>query len=264
MDSPSSYLRPVHLAVVAFLLGVLFTSAVVLATGSTTVEPADRGALLVTATFVRSSLYGEAPEATPAPVASLSEVDEASLPVEDRPQPRLEEPVLQPARSCDEIRDAGTYLDEDERSYFLDNCRTLTAASASSTAVTRPGVLTEAERAYRVRAESIAFSYRTSFQRYDREELTASEAALVEYGGFAGGWANQMDNFSPVPPRFQQAHDRLQVTLRELAAHTRLVASGQTQLPDEGYEEEFLRLVDAVDAASTSYFQVVGLELPLS
>lgn len=261
MDSPSSYLRPIHLAVAAFVLGVLFTSAVVLATGSTTAEPVDRTALLVTATFVRSSLYGEMPEVTPTPEASLDEVDQAALPVDEAPPPLPlpEEPPPEPLRSCDEIRSSGTYLSDDERNFFLEDCRTLSAASASTAPATRPVAATEAERSYRVKAQSIATSYRVSFQRYSREQVMGDAAALVDYGGLAGGWANQMANFAPVPSRFAPAQDRLQVALWELAAHTRLVAAGQVPIEDAAYQEQLVRLLDAANAAIDGYVQTVGL-----
>jgi hypothetical protein len=166
-------------------------------------------------------------------------------------------------RTCDEIRADGTYLDEAERDFFLDSClvpETSTAASTAARADTF--AVTESERAYRVRAESIAYSYLTSLHRYSRDSVTTSAPALIEYGGIAGGWANQMGNFEPVPTRFQPAHYRLQIALGELSAHSRLIATGQDSLENPGYVDRLNRGIEAVNAAIASYFEALGLPVP--
>jgi hypothetical protein len=262
----TSFVRPIHVAVALFVVGVFGASAVVLATASGSDEPADRGALLVTATFVRNSLYASNDGLQPTPEPALPPA--APLIASDLPSPVDQPPPADPQpppppRTCDEIRADGTYVDDAEREYFLESC---VETSAAPSEVTRPAsrsaVLTESERAYKVRAESIAYSYLTSFQRYPKDEVTSSASALVEYGGLAGGWANQMDNFAPVPSRFKAAQDRLQMALWELAAHTRLVATGQDSLENPDYLSQLDRLIGVVDSAVGDYVQVLGLTAP--
>ena len=269
-------LRAIHIAVAAFVLGVLGTSAVVLATGTSGEDSIDRSALVVTATFVRDSLYAgnDRVESTPVPalVAPVQNellpptAEEAPPPLPEEPLPPPEEsppPPPDPVRSCAEIRSAGDYLNETEREFFLASCRNNGGARTSAAAPPASRIVpTEIERAYRVKADGIAHSYLTAFRRFDRGQLVASAATVVEYGGIAGGWANQMDNFAPVPPRFQAAHDHLQGALWSLAAHSRAVAAGEVVLPNGDYEAQYLALADAVDSAMAGYFTTVGLSTP--
>jgi hypothetical protein len=71
-----------------------------------------------------------------------------------------------------------------------------------------------------------------------------------------------MDNFAPVPSRFKAAQDRLQMALWELAAHTRLVATGQDSLENPDYLSQLDRLIGVVDSAVGDYVQVLGLIAP--
>jgi hypothetical protein len=267
-----SLLKPVHVAVAVFLFGVFGASAVVLATASSDGGTVDRGALIVTATFVRDSLYasGDGPTPTPEPAlppdALVIESDDPA--VIDPPAPTEEPPAAPeappPPRTCEEIRADGTYLDDAERSFFLENCLSSAGSAARSSASppARTAVTSESERAYSVKAVSIANSALNNLRRYPRDQVTTSADVAIEYGGLAGGWANQIDNFGPVPSRFQAAHQRLQTTLWELAAHTRMLAAGQATLDDPAYVDRLNALIDASNSAIAAYFQVLGLSLP--
>jgi hypothetical protein len=256
-------LRPLHLVAIAFLLGLLLTAVVVLALSGGG-EGAEQGLIVVTATVDTRTLSTS--DAPPTPTI----VPVAQAPAAVAPEP-------QPVRSCAEIRAAGTYLSDVERDYFLGSCRsgaTATPSSSAASAAAAPApaassppeppapapvdpAIAEAERAYRARAEASVIAWSTRFQQLPR--AVSTQTALLDYGAVAGGWANQMDNYAPVPLRFQRAHDQLQAALRALEAQTRV--SGGLKLTTE-YLTKLLELAKAADAAVQDYFLVVGLPLP--
>jgi hypothetical protein len=272
-----SVIKPVHIAALCFVGGVIAVAVMILATSATgDATSGNRNALLVTATFVRDQLYDEVDAETATPVPEVVEAEPQSTQLLAPPPPPAAEieaaPVEQAPeiRSCAAIRDTETYLNDAERDYFLSECADeddsgppARPGGPSATATPRPSAATlEVERAYRVKAESIANSYLTLLRGYSAAQLRESESAATDYGARAGGWANQLENFAPVPQRFRAAHQRLQTALWELAAHTRLLSNGQASLADEGYRSQLERLIDASNAAIDSYFVTLGLSQP--
>jgi hypothetical protein len=262
-------IKPVHIAALGFVGAVIAIAAMVLATSTTGDQAStNRSALLVTATFVRNQLYDEVASATTTPMPEVIEATPQStqLLAPAPPPPPAATVETAALRSCDEIRDTGTYVSDAERDFFLEECtdEAEEAAAPSGPASTpRPTAATvEAERAYRVKAESIANSYLTVLHGYTPARLRESSAAVSDFGARAGGWANQLENFAPVPPRYLVAHQRLQTALWELAAHTRLVANGQANIEDEAYQTQLNRLIDSLNAAIDAYFNVLGVPEP--
>ena len=66
----------------------------------------------------------------------------------------------------------------------------------------------EAERSYRVKASAQLLVYINRFNQYWGLPSLGYKNDVLEYGGIAGAWANQMAGFEPAPPRFRQAHDK--------------------------------------------------------
>ncbi len=257
-------LKPLHLVVIAFLVGLLLTTVIVLAVSGGSDEPAQT-VVVVTATFDPSTL-----STSDAPVTSTSTV---ATPAPPAPTPP---PEPQPVRSCAEIRAAGTYLNDVERDYFLASCQTpitgssQAAPSSPSAPVSAPAVptvapaaqpatdpaITEAERSYRGRAEGVTGAWLTRFRQLPK--TIGSRAALLNYGATAGGWANQMDNLAPVPLRFQRAHDQLQAALRALEALTRV----EPVVFSTQYLNQLNSHIIAVNTALNDYSLVVGVPIP--
>jgi len=248
--------KPIHGVVVAFVLGVLGTSAVVLATSNTGYESIDQQSLILTATFVRTSLdSNDGPIETPVPPAAPVQIAEA---VPTATPPAAEEHV----RSCAEIRSSETYLTEAERTFFLGSCEEEVTPAVVRAIPARNAVVLEAERGYRAKAESTGRPYLAGLRGYNADHLPETGAEMVQYGAWAGGWANQLNNFEPIPAAFLGAHQRLQLALWELDAHAHLIANGQESLSNEAYASEASRLAGALNGAISEYFRVVGLTLP--
>lgn len=252
-------LKPWHLAGIAFLVGLLLTTVIVLAVSGGSGGPA-QAVVVVTATRETSTL------STSDSIATATAVPPMSVPPPSAPSPEA-----QPIRTCAEIRAAGTYLNDVERDFFLASCQITgggpaaapSSAPAPAVPTTVPAAppasdpaIAEAERSYRGRAEGVVGAWLTRFRQLPR--VIGSRAALFDYGATAGGWANQMDNLAPVPLRFQRAHDQLQAALRALDAHTHvepLVFSSQ-------YLNKLNSLILAVNGALDDYALVVGLAVP--
>jgi hypothetical protein len=252
-------LKPIHLVAIAFVLGLILTTGIVLA-----ISGGDGGS--VQATIVLTPTIDQ---------SKLSSSDAAPTPIPVSPTPvppPSPSPEPQPVRSCTEIRAAGSYLNDVERDFFLGSCQTpaSTGSAPVSSAALAPAApqptvvvaappavidpaIAEAERAYKARAEATSAAWLVRYKQLPR--LITSRAQLIDYGSVSGGWANQLDGIGPVPPRFQRAHDQLAAALRALDAHTRV----EPLVLNLAYLTTLSDLADGVNGAYEDYALVVGL-----
>ena len=85
---------------------------------------------------------------------------------------------------------------------------------------------------------------------------------VLEYGGIAGAWANQMAGFKPAPPRFRQAHDQMRNALYAFDDQGKKVVDAFTQAELDAWFAIWDRTFDDMVLAYDDYLLVVGISLP--
>ncbi|HWC30363.1 MAG TPA: hypothetical protein VG845_09805 [Dehalococcoidia bacterium] len=251
-------LRGIHLAIAgAFLAGILIAGGIVLAASG-----GDDAAPATANQQPSQDNVDVAPTSVPTAAASPTPLPPTAAPtVVPTPVPQV--------RSCAEIRATGIYNSDEERAFFLANCTTQPAAGGGGPVtppVTAPGnsaEATAAEQEYRRLAEArLAFFIARLVQYYGQPSFGAIND-ILELGGIARSFANELNALQPVPPRFLQAHNQLRATLLTFSAHMITIQSVTTFPQFEQWVLRYDETARAVNGAITDYNLVTGLKLPV-
>ena len=210
-----------------------------------------------------------------APTAIVRPTSVPPTEVPATPPPLVVEAPQPIVRTCPEIRSAGSYLNPEERAFFLANCTTqasgpnaLSQPGASAQAPAAPAAQpppqtgpTEEERAYRNKAQA---QLADQFARLNQFWGTASTGVhndILTLGSIAGNLGLQMGAFEPAPPRFQQAHSRLRAALGDFSLWMMTVTELRTEPQIVSFIAGWQQRARTVSLAWNDYILVVGLSL---
>jgi hypothetical protein len=232
-------IKPVHLVVVlAFVLGI-GTALVVSGSGGD-----DKTATLPTATPTEERFADIAPTETPVP---------PPLPTEEPPPPPpppTEEPLPPP-----------TAVPQLPREGAPSAPPPAPATPVPPPPPPPPQGPTLDEQRYRNQATAQLFALITQLRQYHVPTRGVFND-ILDIGGIARNFANQMTAFQPVPARFQRAHTQLQQAMTLFANHCTTVTMIPNAAAVEPWYDRYLVLYDLVGLALEDYQLVVGIQFP--
>ena len=120
----------------------------------------------------------------------------------------------------------------------------------------------EAERSYRVQASAQLLSYITRFNQFWNTPSQGYTNDVLEYGGIAGAWANQMAGFEPAPPRFRRAHNQMRAALYTFDNQAQQIRSANTQPQLDAWFAAWDLTYDGLILAYADYKLVTGISFP--
>jgi hypothetical protein len=227
-------IKPAHLAVLAFLLGVALTAAVALAVAGGSSEEPSAVAANVTATAVPSATS----QPTPAPTA---------VPAAPPTQPPAQEPqqAAQPAAPAPAA-----------------NVAPAPVAPAPTEAPPAPTGPTEAELEYRRRVQSLLAAHIARLDQYNNTPSMGLFADIQELASIVVNYANAIASVQPVPPRFQLARDRVVDSHLSLYDHMQRAEGLTTEAQVIAWLREFDTRLGQAGAALVDFNLVVGTDFP--
>jgi hypothetical protein len=229
-------IKPVHLAVLAFVLGVAVTAAVALVlAGGSSDEPSAAAANAGATT---------APSATSQPTAvpTAAPTAQPTQPPEPEPQPQ---PAPQPAAPVQQAPQPAA--------------QPPAPTEAAPAAATGP---TEEELEYRRRVQSLLAAHITRLLQYYNTPSMGPLADIQELASIVLNYANAIASVQPVPPRYQQARDRVVSTHLAMRDHMLKIEQITNEAQFIAWLRQFTTLSSSAGAALEDFNLIVGTEIP--
>jgi hypothetical protein len=268
-------LKPVHLVIVAFVLGILAAGGVAFGMGGG--DDDDNGGASAVAQ----------PTETPVPPAPTATATATAVPPTATPTPGVvpateASPAALPDRTeCSEIKGTA-YRSEAERAWYQRNCEASAAAagpapapptSPSDSQPPAPSGPTPEEVEYRGRATVLISANAARLTQFNSQietqvlqSFTQFQSTVLEIGSIAGSLADQMPGLEPVPTRFRAAHDQLVSSLIAYRDMARKILDINVTAPSAQQQfltwlEDFNESAIALNAAFEDYELVTGVDV---